>query len=135
MRVPFAACGNFSFSTFLTAAAANSRDWNVRHALAIVHPGGGGQALVHRRQKVRAGVEVEHEEQVACGASHSARAKTALLSNMELVLTTTKKISWLKFFTLPSLSRSPAPPDVGLGHDVLQPVAELEEGLDLETHG
>lgn len=32
------------------------------------------------------------------------------------------------------MAQPPAPPDVGLGHDALQPVAEVEEGVDLETH-
>lgn len=53
---------------------------------------------------------------------------------MELVLTKNKqKNLTAQILHSPSLSRSSAPPDVGLGHDALQPVAELEEGLDLET--
>lgn len=48
---------------------------NIRWALPVVHPCGRGETLVNRGHKVSTGVEVEHEEQVSCGASHSARAK------------------------------------------------------------
>lgn len=43
----------------------------VRCAVPIVHPRGRAETLVHRGNVERAGVEMKHVEQVACGAGNS----------------------------------------------------------------
>lgn len=98
-----------------------SKQNHSRCSLSVVDPRGWSEALVHRGHVEGTSVEMEYVEQVARGPEHSGSKDTkrqdCFTVSQGANLKQTKRV---------------LPPDVSFVHDALEPVAELEERVDLK---